>query len=258
MKLFNLFVSLILFSGLTGFAQLSGEAHYITKIDGDKLRPGGPPPGRMGNAEPLIFNFESVLLFTPSMASYRYLPPATDIAVGDSREDRRKQFMMKRLAPENNITFTDIEQQQVVEQKEFMDKIFLIEDSIRSTQWKFSGETKVVSGMNCMKAEYIPDTINRVDIKSAVVWFTPEVPISAGPAGFGGLPGLILNMNINDGEREIFLSKIIIREIEENEIELPKKGKKVTREEYAAIVIKKREEQRKMYEDRGSRGGPPH
>ena len=34
-------------------------------------------------------------------------------------------------------------------------------------------------------------------------WFTPEIPVSTGPAMYGGLPGLILE--ISDGNRTMLM-----------------------------------------------------
>ena len=49
-----------------------------------------------------------------------------------------------------------------------------------------------------MKAEYIPDEGDSIKVD---VWFTPEVPVSSGPAGYGGLPGLIVFVDVNEGKK---------------------------------------------------------
>ena len=104
-----------------------------------------------------------------------------------------------------------------------------------------------------MKAEYIPQA---GDTSKIIVWFTPEIPVSSGPAGYGGLPGLIVHLDKDDGAVQISLSSIVMRDIEKGEIEEPKKGKEVTQEEFDEIVRLKREQQRQEWESRG--GGMHH
>ncbi len=57
---------------------------------------------------------------------------------------------------------------------------------------------------------------------------------------------------------QIALSSIIMREIEDSEIEEPTKGKEMTQEEFREMQMKKMEQQRKQRQDQGGgRGGPP-
>ena len=46
-----------------------------------------------------------------------------------------------------------------------------------------------------------------------VAWYTPQIPVSHGPAEFGGLPGLILELTTD--ETVLLCSKIVMN---------PKKG----------------------------------
>ena len=67
-----------------------------------------------------------------------------------------------------------------------------------------------------------------------VAWYTPQIPISNGPEQFWGLPGLILE--VQDGNLTIVCSEIVLNPSEKVEIEEPKKGKKVTQEEFDKIM----------------------
>ena len=44
--------------------------------------------------------------------------------------------------------------------------------------------------------------------RSYEAWFTPSIPISAGPNLFGGLPGLILELRSTDGEHYFILDAL--------------------------------------------------
>ena len=80
-------------------------------------------------------------------------------------------------------------------------------------------------------------------------WYTPEIPVSQGPEGYWGLPGLILE--VNDGKTTILCSKVVLNPKEKADIKAPATGKEVSQKEYDEIVIKKMEEMSEM----GGRGG---
>jgi GLPGLI family protein len=84
-------------------------------------------------------------------------------------------------------------------------------------------------------------------------WYTPEIPVSQGPEGYWGLPGLILE--VNDGKTIILCSKVVLNPKEKSEIKAPTKGKVVNQKEYDETVIKKMEEFREMNQGRGGSGG---
>jgi GLPGLI family protein len=124
------------------------------------------------------------------------------------------------VAGSNDVMHINFETKKKTEKREFFDKTFIIDDSINKLKWKMTGETKTILNHNCMKAlatrissqmrmtmdngkmerKEIQDTAN------IVAWFTSDIPVSAGPGEFQGqLPGLILEMDVNNG-RQTFLA----------------------------------------------------
>ncbi len=92
-------------------------------------------------------------------------------------------------------------------------------------------ENKTITGFACYKAE-LPEN---KQIKE--VWFTPQIPASFGPLGFGGLPGLILEV-----KRGIFvLSLTQISTNETVEIKKPTSGKLISAEKYNKMIDRVRE-----------------
>ena len=65
------------------------------------------------------------------------------------------------------------------------------------------------------------------------VWYTDKIPVSSGPEGLGGLPGMILMVEYNDNDVIIEATNIKI-ESQNKVITLPKKikGKEITFEKY--------------------------
>ena len=146
-------------------------------------------------------------------------------------------------------------------EQDFLGKEFLVSDSLQKFKWKIDQETKKIGYYLCSKATAIlpvsdadkkeyDDYLKGKNTKKTTflsmsepkeelisAWFTTEIPVSHGPEGFWGLPGLILE--VNDGNKIFLCSEIIINPKDKQEIKLPVAGKKVSRSEYDAIVKQK-------------------
>ena len=75
---------------------------------------------------------------------------------------------------------------------------------------------------------------------TTTAWYTPQVPVSNGPDNYQGLPGLILE--INDGERLIVCTEIILNPSEKIDVKAPEKGEIVSQEAYNKIQEEKTKE----------------
>lgn len=100
------------------------------------------------------------------------------------------------------------------------------------------------------------DPLDAVEVPEFIIvtaWYTPQIPVSAGPSEYYGLPGLILEV-IAD-KTVMLCTKIVMNPQEKESIERPDKGDVVTREEYNKIMKDKISEMREMYggRNRGSR-----
>jgi GLPGLI family protein len=74
-------------------------------------------------------------------------------------------------------------------------KLYLVEDTIHPQSWKILNDIKEVAGHICMNATWT-DTLKK---QKVVAWFALDIPIPSGPERYCGLPGLILEVNVNDG-----------------------------------------------------------
>ena len=77
------------------------------------------------------------------------------------------------------------------------------------------------------------DTIKK---QKVIGWFALDILNNGGPERFFGLPGLILEVNVNDGALVITADQIALKKLT-TELDLPKKikGKKIKENEYYAI-----------------------
>ena len=86
--------------------------------------------------------------------------------------------------------------------------------------------------------------------KITTAWYTPQIPVSNGPEEFGGLPGLILE--INDGKLTIVCSEIVLNPLDKIEIKEPTKGKEISQKDFDKLQKEKSKEMMERF--RSKRG----
>ncbi len=128
---------------------------------------------------------------------------------------------------------------------EMFGKTYLISDSLKAPDWKILNDMKEVAGHVCMNASYT-DTLMHQKI---IAWFALDIPIPAGPDRFFGLPGLILEVNINNGAKIMTADKIDFKTLT-TEFDMPKKlkGKQMNTLAYLTYIKKFLDEKRKAEE----------
>jgi len=181
----------------------------------------------------------TILYFNNEASRYENHNEATDGPIEEEMGGATVKIMMS--TPEN-IMYRDLKNQKMIEQKEFMTRNFLIESDMPKEEWKLTGNQQVILGYPCQEA-LKNDTS---DIIKA--WFTPAIPVSTGPDAFGGLPGMVLMVDVNDGERTLTAKTVELAKVDPDKLQKPNKGKKVSREKYLSIVDEKTKEM-------GSEGG---
>lgn len=144
-------------------------------------------------------------------------------------------IMIKMMEPDNKL-FTDLANNKQIEQREFMTRMFLINKEIDPDKWKITGNQKVILEYPCQEATMEEDS-NKVS-----VWFTSNIPVQTGPGKYSGLPGMVLAVDINNGERTIMATEISDKSLNESVFAKPKKGKKVSQEQFNEIVEAKMKE----------------
>ena len=165
-----------------------------------------------------------------------------------------------------DVLYKNISENRMANKKELLGKVFLIKDNLVAYDWELTGETKNIGNYTCYKAVYEREEesieINMIDGEvneekvtkktTLVAWYTTDVQVSNGPNNYGGLPGLILE--VNDGDLTIVCSEIILNPKEVKEIKEPIKGKIVTRKKFAEISLEKTKEMMNRYRSRDGKG----
>jgi GLPGLI family protein len=172
---------------------------------------------------------------------------------------------IRMVAPgQNDVVFHDFAAGRKVEQRDMMEKKFIVTDSIRKMNWKLTGETQTILGHVCQKAvaqrtgKRTQTTMDNGKIERKEVddttnitaWFTPDIPVPAGPEVQGQLPGLILELDMNNG-RVVYKALEIQTKADVASIKEPTKGKKVTPDEFTKEREKMMEEMQKNMQGGG-------
>lgn len=182
------------------------------------------------------------LYFSPEATIYQK-PKIAESAAPDAFEAQSSGVRIMMAEPNNKI-YIDLANSTMIEQKEFMTRMFLIEDKVTPSAWKITGNQKVILDYPCMEA-------TKTDTAGVITraWFAASFPVKGGPVTFCDLPGMVLEVDVNDG-RQVYLAQSVDMTPPESDIfKKPKEGKKVTREEFDTIVAEK------MKEMSGGEGG---
>jgi GLPGLI family protein len=194
------------------------------------------------------------LLFANNQSLWQTLPDATSESNG---EFAGGGMVLRFGGMLNEISFSDLNNGTRVDQREMMERNFLITDSIRKLNWKLASETKTILNYTCYKATSTRISTRMTmsmengemkrtpvqDTSMVVAWFTTDIPVAVGPEYQGQLPGAILEMDIAGGQ-SVYKALEVSQKVTTNKIKAPKEGKKVTAEEFAKEREKLMEEMR--------------
>lgn len=137
----------------------------------------------------------------------------------------------------------------VVESRRFMGRDFLIEDERPSFAWRLTPDQAEHLGLMVQRATTEHDGLQ------VEAWFTPEIPVQGGPAQYGGLPGMILVLSVNDGQLMYTATSVDLEGLDPTVIKKPTDGEEISRGEYEEMVEEKLEERRQLNGRRRRRGG---
>ena len=248
MKTKNLFTIGLIFSSSIIYGQNNtGKVIYdeIIKLDFiiDSLEQ-NPQMADIIGLMPKEQHIQKVLYFTNEASLFQADKEKIEEVKPPNINGNNVEFKMDQ--PENKVFF-DLKSKKRIEQKEFMTRKFLIETAPDKLEWKLTGNQKMILNYPCQEA-ILQSTEGII-----TAWFTPAIPVSTGPEGYGGLPGLILTIEVNGKQNLIITAKTIeFREIDKVLLAIPKEGKKVTEKEYEAIVAEKTKEMKEQYGGNGN------
>ena len=268
-------IILILFLSFEGYSQeFLGKAYYMSKstVNMDWMNNMSPERAKYIKSRMKTALEKNYILDFDSKSSYFKEEVTLDAGGSGGGGFNWMQFV---VGPDQGDIYKDVQEKMYINKRELFGKVFLIKDNIEPTKWVMTGESKKIGQYNAFKATYTKEVEEQVfsfsrrqqqnndeennnpaqpktKLVTMTAWFTPEIPVSTGPAMYGGLPGLILE--ISDGNRTMLCTKVVINPKEKIKIKEPSKGKIVSNLEFKKIQEDKMKEMRERYNGGGNRG----
>jgi len=219
-------LSICLLSALTWAQQTQGTIVFEQKMNLHRQMKGDNES--MKAMVPEFRTMRQQLLFTPEASLYKAIEEEEDEA---EMEGGRGGIRM-RFGASNDELYRDLVNRKRIEKREFMGTEYLLEDTLLTSPWKLATERKSVMGIDCMKAT-LSDTARHREITA---WFAPTIAVPTGPDMYSSLPGMVLEVDINDGEIVIKAISADWKKPSEKALKAPKGGKQVTAEEFKQIM----------------------
>ena len=214
------------------FAQQEGTIDYEVKVNVHRTLPA--ERAEMKEMIPEFNAHKNKLLFNTSESLF--------VNVDEEEEEEDEfggegggQMQVKMRRPMNEFYYNYSTGKRVA-MMEFLGKYFLIQDSVKVTPWKLADETKSILGHTCKKATYY----NSDRKQNVTAWYAAGLPPFLGPETFNNLPGTILEIELNNGERSISAKKISLEKLKEGALMPPAKGQKSTEAAFRKIVEEQR------------------
>jgi GLPGLI family protein len=266
MKRIQLFVLVMAITIAASAQQKEGTVTYQRKINAWKRI----TDEQMRSFIPEFNISKYVLYFSDSVSMYKLSPDENapePFAGGEGGGGFRRSF---NFGGGDGDLFKNFGTGLSTQATELGGKNFLITDTIKKQPWKISAETKEILGVLCRKATMritqpsfagrglnfnrnrpagdtttrpAPPAPREIEI---VAWFAQTILAPVGPDTYGQLPGVILELDIDNGTT-VYTALTLKTTVEAKELKEPKKGKKVTRQEYGQL-------QRELFQNQGGGG----
>lgn len=268
-----LLTTLLLAATVASNAQSKGLITYEKKINLHKQIQNE----EMKNFVPEFRTTKHQLLFNDSSSLYKELEEVQQPDAFENNDGGARRVMRFGAGGTNTVVYKNTNTSLILEARELFDENYLVTDTIKQMPWKLTEETKTILNHTCKKAitkmpanargggmrmQFGGSTPQDGEGKKAVTpptppaprpditveaWYATDIPVSNGPENFGGLPGLILQLN-SDNETMLITATELKDTYVEKEFKIPNKGKKVTKQGFADAA-------KKMFEQMQQNGG---
>lgn len=120
--------------------------------------------------------------------------------------------------------YNDFDKKEIVLIADWIPKDYQVVRKFDEIEKVLLEDTITINSFLCKKAE-----VEFLKGRKAIVWYTPEIPVMAGPSWYFGLPGLVIRVEINNFVTEAIAIKFPNSDIK---IEIPHRKNSVLYKDY--------------------------
>lgn len=143
------------------------------------------------------------------------------------RDAETKQNKYWGVLDSDNTVLTRLDSNASVTQRSIYNDLYVVTDSLRNVSWKITPEIRRIANFDCRKA------VGRImDSIVVIAFYTDEIVTNGGPESFNGLPGMIMGLAIPRLHTTWYATKLTLVEVTDKDLAAPKKGKKMTGDNY--------------------------
>ena len=110
-----------------------------------------------------------------------------------NRDGRANREMLNAFQMHISNVLTDTEKTEVVSLEPLYPYRYMTHEPLTKVEWELADDTLTINELFCQRA------VGKLYGKSWTVWYTEEIPSSAGPWKLRGLPGLIVKAEDKEG-----------------------------------------------------------
>lgn len=138
-----------------------------------------------------------------------------------------------------DVYFTSISDSLVTDQRRIMDRTFIMEDEWLVPEWEIPANQQM--NMAYTLPSKLAFTVSP-EGDTLTAYFTETIPLGIGPRGYGGLPGAIIYLKVqNEGMYTEYTMTTMQPNPPDLELVKPTEGDKITREKFEKVAAKRRE-----------------
>lgn len=127
-----------------------------------------------------------------------------------NKDGRPSQEMINTFIMHHQNVTTDLEKNEVIAVEPIYPYRYESHEPLSQVNWKLTEDTMTICGLTCRQA------IGKLYGNQWIVWYSEEIPLSAGPWKLRGLPGLIVKAEDSHGIHcfELYETKNEVRNID--------------------------------------------